>query len=504
MARVAVIVPNWNGLKFIERCLESLSAQTFTDFETVVVDNGSTDGSDELVERKFPGVRLLRLDGNYGFSVAVNRGVNSTVSEYVAFLNNDTEVDPAWLSELVRALDAEPEAGSAASKILWDNARKTIYAAGDFFCREGFGGNLWSGKTDGPAFAKPAPVFAASACACLYRRSTLDDIGLLDERFFIFYEDIDLAFRAQLAGWSCFYVPTSVVYHTGTGTVGIFSASRGYRLARNSLYVVAKDLPGKLIRCNLDHILQHLAQETVQALDRGRPWGLLRARAAAIAALPWLLNSRKSIQRARRSDLHDLNQLIPPYREICPEAGRERPKREAFEEHSAAERGERRALVIRSAGPLLPEAIRWVREKMKVSAIDVLVMAGFEDQVPAEEGANVISYPGRGRFCGILMPRLLARCLRARNYDFAVELCSGDPKVGFLNIDLVALRAKIWPVYYYMPGGKVENLSRALVLRKFVQWTLNAAVSLVSMAGAALFICAVMVASIGTDRDVRR
>lgn len=500
MARVAVIVPNWNGLRFIERCLKSLSAQSFADFETVVVDNGSTDGSAELVKTKFPRVRLIQLPKNFGFSVAINAGVKETASEYVAFLNNDTEVDSAWLSELVRALDSEPTAGSAASKILWDNARDRIYAAGDFFCAEGLGGNIGSGMTDGPAFADPAWVFSASACASLYRRRVLDEIGPLEERFFIFYEDIDLGFRAQLAGWQCIYVPAAVVYHAGTGTVGIFSKRRKFLLSRNELFVVARNLPGRTLRTNLKPILRHQLKASIQALDEGRPATLLRARIAAIAALPWLLKSRRGIMAKRRTSVKRIAGLVRPYDDIYPSASipnsDERPRARASSTGAMV-------LIIRSAGPLLNQAIDYARNNLNAAQIDVLTMPGYEDTVPCDDGVCAISYPRKERFCGVTMPSRFARRLRARRYEAVMILCGGDPAIGFGNVDLVALRAGANRITYFMPDGSTREFSRKLLAKKLARFAWN-----VCLAGAAFTVSVafILVIAAGTaleDKGLR-
>jgi len=488
MARVAVIVPNWNGLRFIERCLKSLSVQSFDDFETVVVDNGSTDGSAELVKTKFPMVRLVQLPSNFGFSVAINAGVNETASEYVAFLNNDTEVDSAWLSELVRALDSEPTAGSAASKILWDNARDRIYAAGDFFCAEGFGGNIGSGMTDGPAFADPVAVFSASACASLYRRRVLDEIGPLSERFFIFYEDIDLGFRAQLAGWPCIYTPSASVYHTGTGTVGIFNKRRRFLLSRNALFVLARNLPGRILRTNLKPILRHQLKASIQALHEGWAPTLLHARLAAIAALRWLFRSRRQIMATRLASADHIARLIRPYGEIYPRASI--PDRDD-RPHPVASSDGARVLIIRSAGPLLTQAINHARTNLNATQVDVLTMPGYEDTVPSEDGVGTITYPRKERFCGVTMPSRFARRLRERHYEVTVVLCGGDPEIGFANVDLVALRAKAKRIIYFMPDGTTREFNKRLLARKLARFAFDACLAGAAFAASVVFVLAI-------------
>ncbi|MBN1593336.1 MAG: glycosyltransferase [Candidatus Coatesbacteria bacterium] len=457
MARVAVIIPNYNGIQLLKRCLDSLAGQNFSDFEALVVDDASTDGSAEFIRAEYPEVGVIQLEENAGFATAVNAGIRATSGEFVAILNNDTEVEPDWLSRLLGALDAHQDAGSAASKILWDDPRDTIYAAGDFFCREGFGGNIATGETDRGQRDEPGWVFSASACAALYRRAMLDEIGLFDEQLFMFYEDIDLGFREQLAGWRCIYVPGSVVYHTGTATAGIFSDMRKFQLIRNELVVLAKNLPGPILRSNIKAILRQQFRASIQALDEGRTSILLKARFGALKALPYQLKARRHIQSMRRVDPGHLEQMIRPYEEYYP------PK-EAQPGEWDVPAGEpstgRRILIIRSAGRLLSPAIEYARSGLGANAIDVLVMPGFEDTIPTEDGIRPITYPGRGRFCGITMPRSFARRLRKRGYDTTIVLRGGASGRGFLNIDLVALRAGARDILYFNEDGPAHQFSR--------------------------------------------
>ncbi|MBN2209404.1 MAG: glycosyltransferase family 2 protein [Candidatus Coatesbacteria bacterium] len=501
MARVVVIVPNWNGLNFIERCLRSLCAQSFEYFETVVVDNGSTDGSAELVEARFPTVRLIRLPKNRGFSVAVNVGLKETASEYVAFLNNDTEVEALWLSELVRALDAHPSAGSAASKIFWDSDRERLYAAGDFFCAEGFGGNMGASLTEGTAHNERTWVFSASACASLYRRCVLDEIGLLEERFFMFYEDIDLGFRAQLAGWPCIVVPEAVVYHTGTATAGIFSQMRRYCLARNELFVLARNLLGPILRRSVWSILRHQLKASVQALDEGWPATLLRARIAAIAALPWLLRSRRDIMAKRLASTDQIASLIRPYDEIYPPASI--PDAHSVPRAWASATGAR-VLIIRSAGPLLRRAIDYARSSLSAQEIDVLTMPGHEDTGPSADGICAITYPRRERFCGLTMPARFAERLRVRRYDAAMILCGGDPETGFLNVDLVALRAGPKRIIYFTPDGSTREFDGRLFSKKLARFALNACLAASAFAASVVFMAAIVTATVLEGRRCKR
>ena len=245
--RLSVIIPNWNGAEHLPECLDSLQRQSFSDFEVVLVDNSSSDDSIFLVERDYPWVRLLRNGANLGFSAAVNAGIRATGSEYVVLLNNDTRVREDWLERLVAAVDAMPEAGSAACRMLRYDPPHRIDSAGDrFSLLRGGGVNIGAGE---PAeeHEQPAWVFGACAGAALYRRSLFDDIGLFDEDFFLVFEDVDLSLRAQVAGHRCLYVPDAVVYHKRGASTEVQSVTVASRSFRNFVWVAGKNLPLPLL-----------------------------------------------------------------------------------------------------------------------------------------------------------------------------------------------------------------------------------------------------------------
>src|SRR5215210_9226871 len=218
--RVTVIIPNWNGERFLSSCLGSLRQQSFEDFKTILVDNGSIDSSVEFVNHNFPEVRVLPLGENKGFSAAVNAGIRASHDEYVALLNNDSEVDTRWLEGLVEAADSYPEAGLFASKLVDFHDRRVLDGAGDALRLSGLPYRLGHGERDSGRFSRAGYVFGACAAAALYRREMLDEVGLFDEDFVSYCEDGDLSFRAQLAGYRCFYVPGAVVYHMGSASTG--------------------------------------------------------------------------------------------------------------------------------------------------------------------------------------------------------------------------------------------------------------------------------------------
>ncbi len=229
---VSVIIPNWNGAAHLPTCLESLRRQTWRDFEVIVVDNGSEDGSLELLAREYPEVRVLALGENRGFAGACNAGIRAAQGELIVLLNNDTEADPRWLEEVVAAFGRHPEAGIVASKMLLFDRRDTFHTAGDYYRVDGRPGNRGVWQTDRGQYDREEYVFSACGGSAAYRRSMLDDVGLLDEEFFYSCEDVDLAWRAQPAGWRCVYAPRAVVYHklsaTGGGPIASFYDGRNF------------------------------------------------------------------------------------------------------------------------------------------------------------------------------------------------------------------------------------------------------------------------------------
>ncbi len=299
---VSVIVPNYNGMAHLPACLAALRAQAYAPLETIVVDNGSTDGSIEFIRRAFPEVQVLALARNGVFVGAVNAGIRAARGEIIALLNNDTEAEPTWLDELVCALRGEPSAGMAASKMRLFDRRQILHNAGDGYGRDGLPVNrgVWqadTGQFDGDRF-----VFSACGGAAAYRRAMLDEIGLFDPDFVAYCEDIDLSWRAQLAGWRCVFAPRAVVYHKLSATGGGKLAS--YFVGRNTLWVVAKNLPGSLWRRYWTRIIAAQLRVTRDAL---RGWrgeaarARLRGQLAGLKGLPAMLAKRRAIQSARRA-----------------------------------------------------------------------------------------------------------------------------------------------------------------------------------------------------------
>jgi GT2 family glycosyltransferase len=306
-----VIIPNWNGRRFLPDCLGALRRQTYADFEVVLVDNASTDDSVAYARAHFPEVRVLVQPRNLGFSGGVNAGIRAGTSEIVVLLNNDTEAEPGWLAALVAALDAHPEAGMAASKLLLFGRRDVLHSAGDFYTAAGMPGNRGVWQRDDGQFDSETRVFGACGGAAAYRRALLNRIGLFDEDFGSYCEDVDLAFRAQLAGQGCVFVPAARVYHHLSATGGGPLAS--YYTGRNFIAVIAKNMPGPLLRRNWWRILRaqlRLALESLRHWREPAARARLRGQLAGLWLIPRLLEKRRTVMATCRVGPEQLQTLF--------------------------------------------------------------------------------------------------------------------------------------------------------------------------------------------------
>jgi len=298
---VSVVIPNWNGAHHLPVCLDALRAQTYPRLEVLLVDNGSTDGSQSLVSEQYPEVRLLALGRNLGLTGGNNAGFCAARGEILISLNNDTEATPRFVEALAGVLLEHPEAGLAAAKMLLFDRRDTIHSAGDGYGRDGIPFNRGVWQRDEGQFDEPGWIFGGCGGAVAYRRAMLDQVGLFDESFFMYCEDVDLNWRAQLAGWRCWYTPQAVVYHKLSATGGGPIAS--YYTGRNTLWVIAKDYPGTLLR---RYWRQALAAQWAIARDALRAWrgeaarARLRGQIAGLLGWPRMLRARRHIQAARR------------------------------------------------------------------------------------------------------------------------------------------------------------------------------------------------------------
>ncbi len=309
---VSVIIPNWNGAEHLPTCLDSLQCQTVQNAEVIVVDNGSTDGSLALLGSRYPEARVLPLEKNRGFAGACNAGMRTARGSFVVLLNNDTQVDPQWLEEVLVAFERHPEAGMVASKMLLFDRRDTFHTAGDFYRVDGQPGNRGVWQRDEGQYDEEAYVFGACGGSAAYRRAMLEHVGLLDEAFFYSCEDIDLAWRAQLAGWRCVYTPRAVVYHKLSATGG--GATASFYDGRNTIYLLVKDYPGDLWRRHWRTVLRRqlgIATEALRAWRGAAARARLRGQLAGLLlGIPRMLPKRRAVQRSRTVDRAYLERIL--------------------------------------------------------------------------------------------------------------------------------------------------------------------------------------------------
>ncbi|MBN1262265.1 MAG: glycosyltransferase family 2 protein [Anaerolineae bacterium] len=314
MAQISVIIPNWNGAQHLPDCLDSLRRQTFDDFETLVVDNGSTDASFDVLAR-YPEVRVLALGKNRGFTGACNAGFQAAAGDIQVLLNNDTEVDAHWLAALAPAFAVHPEVGFVASKMLLFDRRDTFHTAGDYVTPDGSAHNRGVWQKDEGQYDHPAYVFSACGGSAAYRRTMLEATGLLDDDFFFSMEDVDLAWRAQLAGWRCLYAPSGVVYHKLKASGG--GATASYYDGRNRIYVLVKNYPGDLWRAHRGEVLNaqwSIVWEALKAWRGKAARATLRGVLAGLGGMARMRRKRRAIQEARTVDRAYLERLMtPPY-----------------------------------------------------------------------------------------------------------------------------------------------------------------------------------------------
>jgi GT2 family glycosyltransferase len=303
-----IVVLNWNGRSWLGPCLQALRTQRFQDFEVVVVDNGSTDGSVDYVRAAFPECQVLALGGNVGFAAGNNAGARGATRPFLVFLNNDTEADPGWLEALVAAAERDPAAGLVASRIVFMDPADVIDSAGDGYLRCGGAFKRGHGQPAGTAF-RPQ-TFGACGAAVLVRREVFEALGGFDEDLFMVYEDVDLSYRARLLGWGCVYAPSALVRHAGSGSLGRVSASAVFYGQRNLEWVWIKNTPGRLLLRSLPAHLAYDAAGFAAYARAGRVGAWLRGKAAALLGLPGAWRKRREVQRSAVADPEALWELM--------------------------------------------------------------------------------------------------------------------------------------------------------------------------------------------------
>ena len=299
MPTISVIIPNWNGKDFLEDCLCAMRRQTFRDFETILVDNGSTDGSVEYVRTQFPEVTLLALPNNLGFTGGNIAGYAEASGSLITLLNNDTEAHPSWLEEIYKASQAYPGAGSFASKMMYFDQRERVENCGFDLGIAGTAVDLGRDEPDGPEWTQPRKVFGACGGAVAYRRCMLEEVGFLDPDFVMIYEDADLSFRAQLRGHECVYVPGAIVYHRYRVTISKAPSRQVYYSQRNIELVYLKNMPLGLILQSAPQRLLYEVGAAIYFSKQGAGSAFFRAKLDVLKLLPSILRKRTQIQEGK-------------------------------------------------------------------------------------------------------------------------------------------------------------------------------------------------------------
>jgi GT2 family glycosyltransferase len=299
--RATVIIVNWNGKMLLADTLYALQKQTYQSFHTVLVDNGSFDGSVEFVNQEFPHVETIALNWNSGFAYANNIAIKKNGAPYTILLNNDAVPAPTWIECLTRALDRTPQAGFAASKMLYFDNPGLIDRVGDAYTNAGVG-KLRGRKMPAGRFSEPEWIFGACAGAAIYRTAALIEVGLFDEDFFLINEDVDLSFRLQSQGYKCLYIPDAIVFHKASSSIVHDSETSVYYGHRNLEWVYIKNLPVAVILQTLPlHIVYVFAAMLFFAMQ-GHLRIYIKAKIDAMAALSKMLKKRKIIQVSRTVD----------------------------------------------------------------------------------------------------------------------------------------------------------------------------------------------------------
>jgi GT2 family glycosyltransferase len=299
--KVSVIIPNWNGKELLKLSLASLKKQIFKDFEIIVVDNDSSDESIHFIKENYPEIRILKMNQNCGFARAVNAGVKESDAELVAFLNNDTEVDTNWLFELIQCSIKHPEIASFCSKLLNFEDRKKIDGTGILVNEVGQARSIGWEEMDTGQYDHEMLIFGATGGAALFRREVFIKVGMFDEHYFMYSEEVDWAFRAQFLGFKSLYCPKAVVYHKHKATSGKRQDKLEYWQFKNMYMTIIKDYPTSIMlkKWRLLKIVLVYLNTIFYQIRNGFFWQPFAVTFSLLLNFPYLLKQRRKIQKTR-------------------------------------------------------------------------------------------------------------------------------------------------------------------------------------------------------------
>jgi GT2 family glycosyltransferase len=327
--KVSIVIVNWNGLAHLATCLDSLAAQTFRDFEVILVDNGSADGSVDFVRKRYPWVHPVPLTENTGFATGNNRGFERARGEHIVALNNDTRVDPDWLEILVRVADSYPRAGMVGSRICSFADPDVIDSIGMGICRDGMArGRFRNRRWSSLRLREVEDILFPSACAALYKRAMLEETGFFDDDFFAYAEDVDLGLRGRLAGWEAVAATQAVVYHKYSQTSGTLSPFKVYLVERNHYWVALKSFPLSQLVALPFFTLWRYGEQARAVLSGGGTGGefhaggsqrelikaLLKGVVDSLRGVPQTLRKRRRVMQGRKLSVREFAKLMRRHR----------------------------------------------------------------------------------------------------------------------------------------------------------------------------------------------
>lgn len=326
---VTVIVVNWNNRDLLRECLFSLRRQTYAPFHVIVIDNGSMDGSLQMLDSEFGGFAyLIKNSRNFGFCRAVNQGIRASKSDFVALLNNDAEAHPTWLEEMVKAMERSEDVGMCVCKILKYDQPNIIDKVGHLMYPDGQNRGRGTGQVDRGQFDTDEDAFFPDGCAALYRRAVFETAGMFDEDFFAYGDDAEMGMRARLAGWRAVYAPRAVVLHHHSQTLGAYSPEKIFFVERNRIWLAIKLFPASVLWLNPYYAVLRFLLGAGAALSRHGPagsfsreyssfrlvWTIFCADLAALSRFPQMWKKRAEVRRQQKISNREVRSLLSKYR----------------------------------------------------------------------------------------------------------------------------------------------------------------------------------------------